>query len=343
MVSTIVTGFAQKNTENNGKSNDIVNVEGTKTKKTGELIVKYKEKPSFRAMSNIEKDEKVLKSNKNGLTLIEVEENEVTEKIESLKKDKNVEYVVPNYMRKISGFPSEAPNDPEFINQWGLVNIDAQNGWKLIDDLENLNEVTVAVIDTGIDMFHEDLKDVVVAGYDFVDMDEEPIYGPVDEEHASHVAGIIAALTNNGVGISGACGQVPVKIMPIRAFEAGWGRDFAIIESIYYAVENGADIINMSFGGPIESVALNEALEYALLEGVILVAAAGNSSMDGANEYPAAHPGVIAVSATDEENQLTYFSNYGSIVDIAAPGQNILSTVPENMYDYFLAFAILCG
>ncbi|MDQ2087212.1 S8 family peptidase [Herbivorax sp. ANBcel31] len=335
MVSTVITGFAQNTEDKENKTNDTANIEETKTKKPGQLIVKYKESSSFRSMSNMQKEEKVIKSSDNGLTLIEVEENEVTKKIESLKKDGNVEYVVPNYMRKISRFPIENPNDPEFENQWGLVNINAQDGWVTIDDSEDLSEVTVAVIDTGIDMFHEDLKDVVVEGYDFVDMDDNPIYGPIDEEHASHVAGIIAAKTNNGVGISGTVGQAPVKIMPIRAFEGAWGEDFNIIESIYYAVDNGADVINMSFGGPIESVALNEALEYALSENVVMVAAAGNNAMDALNEYPAAFPGVIAVSATDETDDLTSFSNYGSVIDLAAPGQDILSTIPEDLYDYY--------
>ncbi|WP_157943012.1 S8 family peptidase [Acetivibrio saccincola] len=340
IISTVVTGFGKEigkeTAESGGKSMEEVSFRNAgKLKKPGELIVKYKEKPSFRAMSNVGNGEKILKSGKNGLVLIEVEENEVTEKIESLMKDENVEYVVPNYVRKAFVFPLEAPDDPEFINQWGLANINAPDGWRIIDDFENLNEVTVAVIDTGIDMFHEDLKDVIVGGYDFVDMDDDSIYGPVKEEHASHVAGIIAALTNNGVGISGTCGQAPVKIMPIRALESGWGDDFTIIESIYYAVDNGADIINMSFGGNMESEAFNEAIEYALSKGVVLVAATGNESKDAFSIYPAAHPGVIAVSATDEEEKLVSFSNYGSIIDIAAPGVNIISTVPGNKYDYF--------
>jgi subtilisin family serine protease len=330
--------FAQNEPDQTNKESfKTASVSENAPRKPGQLIVKYKNNLSSNANTKniIKNDGKIVKSDKNGLTLIEVDDRKIIEKIDALKQDKNVEYVVPNYIRRAVEFPADAPNDPEFINQWGLQNINAQQAWAALGEESSLTEVKVAVIDTGIDMQHEDLKDRISSdGYDFVDMDSDPTYGPFNEEHASHVAGIIAATTDNAMGVAGTGGKAPIKIMPLRVLDAGSGDDYTISQAIHYAVDNGARVINMSLGGPMESPLLNEAVNYALSKNVVVVAAAGNSYSDAANFHPGAIPGVITVSATDSSNTLADFSNYGSVVELAAPGVNILSTVPGNKYEY---------
>lgn len=331
--------FAQNEPDQSSKESlKSMNINQNSQRKPGQLIIKYKKNSSSKANAkNIADNEgKILKSNPSGLTLIEVDDSKISKKIKDLKKDKNIEYIVPNYTRQAVEFPSDPPNDPEFKNQWGLQNINAQQAWAKLAETSSLKEVKVAVIDTGLDIQHEDLKDKISPdGYDFVDMDNDPTYGPVNEDHASHVAGIIAATTDNKLGVSGTSGKAPIKIMPLRVLEAGFGEDFNIAQAITYAADHGAKVINMSLGGAMESPVLTEAVNYALSKNVVVVAAAGNNSMDAANFYPAAIPGVVTVSATDISNTLASFSDYGSVVELAAPGVDVLSTITKNMYEYF--------
>ncbi|KNY26165.1 S8 family peptidase [Pseudobacteroides cellulosolvens] len=331
--------FAQNEPDQSSKESlKSMNINENNQRKPGQLIVKYKNNSSSRANAKTIADNegKILKSNPNGLTLIEVDDKKISKKMKDLKKNKNIEYVVPNYTRQAVEFPSDLPNDPEFKNQWGLQNINAQQAWVKLAETSSLKEVKVAVIDTGLDMQHEDLKDKISPdGYDFVDMDNDPTYGPVNEDHASHVAGIIAATTDNKLGVSGTSGKAPIKIMPLRVLNAGFGEDFNIAQAITYAADHGVKVINMSLGGAMESPVLTEAVNYALSKNVVVVAAAGNNSMDAANFYPAAIPGVVTVSATDINNSFASFSNYGSVVELAAPGVDVLSTITKNKYEYF--------
>ncbi|WP_010243504.1 S8 family peptidase [Acetivibrio cellulolyticus] len=322
---------------NNKRFDKAISMNSTNPRKPGQLIVKYKNNATLKAnKSNIIRNNgKILKSDKSGLALVQVDESKLSEKIEAFEQNSSVEYVAPNYIRKALDFPEDAPNDPRYEEQWGLKNINAPEAWATLGDTSSLNEVVVAVIDTGLDSMHEDLKDRVTAGYDFVDMDNDPSPGPVDEEHASHVAGIIAASTDNGIGVAGTAGKAPVKIMPLRVLEAGSGDDFTIAQAINYAADNGARVINMSLGGYGDSPVLTEACNYAFSKNVAVVAAAGNSAMDAADFSPASIPGVITVAATDIENNPAYFSNYGSTVELAAPGVNVLSTLPNNTYEFY--------
>jgi len=304
-------------------------------RKPGQLIVKYKNDKSLLSdKKNVTKHGKLLKTQKDGIALLEVSEDKIAEKMEILKENSDIEYVVPNYIRKVNELPEDFPNDPEFARQWGLQSVNAPQAWAALEE-EDLEEVIVAVIDTGLDMNHEDLKDRIVPGYDFVDMDDDPSPGPVDEEHATYVAGILAASTNNGVGMAGTAGTAPVKIMPLRVLEAGVGDDFTIAEAIRYAVDNGADVINMSLGGYGYNQLLTDACNYAFSKNVVVVAAAGNEGMDVENYSPASIPGVITVSAIDVNNNLADFSNFGSPVELTAPGVNILSAIPGDIYESY--------
>ncbi len=226
------------------------------------------------------------------------------------------------------------PNDPNYYAQWAHPKINSPAAW---DVSTGSTSIVIAVIDTGIDLNHPDLASKLVQGHDYWDYDTTPN----DENgHGTHVAGIAAALTNNSVGVAGM--SWGAKIMPVRALNAeGSGFNYDIISAIEFAKNNGADIINMSLGGPTYSQAMQDMVTAAHAAGAMVIAAMGNESTN-APAYPAAYSNVMAVSATDQGDGLSYYSNYGSHVDIAAPGGEmsnyhdtggILSTMPTyNVY-----------
>jgi subtilisin family serine protease len=214
---------------------------------------------------------------------------------------------------------SYIPDDPRYPEQWHLPSISAPQAWDITTGSAN---VTIAVIDTGVDYNHQDLKDKCVAGYNFVDRNRDPMD---DHGHGTHVAGIAAASGDNSTGVAGVDWEA--RIMPIKVLDAqGSGYDSDVAAAIRYAADNGARIINMSLGGASYSYTLAEAANYAYNKGVTMVAASGNN---GSNvSYPAACEHVIAVGALESDDTLAYFSNRGSALDLTAPGVSILSTVP---------------
>lgn len=211
------------------------------------------------------------------------------------------------------------PNDPRYSEQWYLPSISAPAAW---DVTVGSSDVTIAVIDTGVDYTHPDLASKCVAGYNFVGHNSNPMD---DHGHGTHVAGIAAAIGNNGTGVVGV--DWSARIMPIKVLNSqGSGYDSDVASGIRYAADHGAKVINMSLGSSEYSYTLEEAVNYAFNKGVTIVAAAGNDG--GAVGYPAACPHVIAVGALDSSDRLASFSNRGSDLDLTAPGVNILSTVP---------------
>jgi thermitase len=209
------------------------------------------------------------------------------------------------------------PNDPSYPSQYHLPKIQADLAWNIVTGTPSR---TIAVIDTGVDLQHPDLAGKFVAGYDFVNNDADP---DDDHGHGTHVAGIAAAVTNNSLNVAGV--DWNAKVMPIKVLNAaGSGYTSDIIEGVYYAADNGAHVINMSLGGGAFSQAFQDAINYAWNKGLIIVAAAGNSSTS-VKSYPAAYSNVVAVASTTSTDALSSFSNYGSWVDIAAPGSSILS------------------
>jgi len=192
--------------------------------------------------------------------------------------------------------------------------------------------VVVAVIDTGVDATHPDLAGRVLPGYDVYDATS---LGKIDPNgHGTHVAGIIAAAAGNGSGISGLAPAV--KILPVRVLdETGYGDDSLVAKGVLWAVLNGAQVINLSLGGPDRDPLLADAIDKAVAAGVAVVVAAGNDGLSGSPvSYPGAHPSVTAVAATSTNDQRALFSTVGPYVDVAAPGMSILSTWPSASYSY---------
>ena len=190
-------------------------------------------------------------------------------------------------------------------------------------ELAGNNEVKVAVIDSGVDFKHPDLKSQVLPPYNAA----APANTTSTGDHGTHVAGIIGAAKDNAVGGHGV--NPNAKLMPIDVFNGKAGaNDFVIAQGILYAIEQGADVINMSLGGYGESPLMKDAVQKAIDQGITVVAAAGNESTDNYS-FPASYEGVISVGSTNDRNKLSSYSNYGPSVDLVAPGEDIYSTVHD--------------
>lgn len=220
---------------------------------------------------------------------------------------------------------AEVPNDPYLDEQWALSQIQVPKLWQIT--MGN-SEILVAVLDTGIDQNHEDLNDKVAIGVNFT---YSPTPGDV-HGHGTHIAGIIAANSNNGLGIAGMAPESQLMNVKV-ADDKGRCRASAVARGIIWAVNNGASVINISVELKEPSPDLEDAVNYAWNQGVVIVAAAGNEGSQSP-VYPAGYENCIAVAATRQDDTLAPLSNYGAWVAVAAPGFNIYSTLPDNSYGY---------
>jgi subtilisin family serine protease len=214
------------------------------------------------------------------------------------------------------------PADPDTSNpnrSYAPRLLGAFEGW---DISLGSSDVIIAVLDTGVDLTHPEFAGKLVPGYDFVNNDDDP---SDDFGHGTHVAGIAAAAVN-GAGMVGLCPSC--KLMPVKVLNgSNRGTWYNVSRGITYAVDNGARVINLSLGSAVGSLTLQNALNYATEQGVVVVAAAGNSNSDRL-QYPAAYANVVAVSATNPSDARWAASNYGEHIDLSAPGETIYSTVP---------------
>jgi subtilisin family serine protease len=269
--------------------------------------------------------------------------------------DLTVVYAEPNYIMQVSAFPDTLPNDtyvdPGQVNtwkkgSWGQAYEDLWGIKKIVSEQAWCNKqgqgIIIAVIDTGVDLLHEDLVDNLwintreipgngidddgngykddVNGWDFANNDNNPADG---HGHGTHCAGTIAGVGNNAKGVIGVAPQA--KIMAVKGLsDGGSGSTVSLAQCIYYAVNNGADVLSNSWGGQGVSQTLSDAFHYAYNNGCVAVAAAGNSNMDFKNFTPANVDTVISVAATDSNDIRASFSNWGA-VDVAAPGVDVLS------------------
>jgi subtilisin family serine protease len=257
-----------------------------------------------------------------------------------LAADPAVEYAEPDRARQVT----LEPNDPYFASSgswgqhfddlWGVKRIGAPAAW----DVTRGAGVTVAIVDTGIDVGHPDLAANIwsnpgevagngidddgngfiddVHGWDFADDDADP---HDDFMHGTHVAGTVAAVGDNGIGVVGVAFES--RLMAVRGLGTyGAGSTSDLAEAILYAVDNGADVVNASWGGPGSSQTLADVLAVAHAAGVVVVAAAGNFNSDASDFFPAGDPSVVAVAAFTHADRRASFSNFGITLDVGAPG-----------------------
>lgn len=338
------------------------------TRKEKRILRRLKRAPKDAKVPDLSRIYKIQVGPTHGRSLEEV--------VEAYKDNHDVEYAHLNYIVSICA----EPNDSLYPLQWPLNNtgqkyppvdhsgtsdcdIDAPEAW---DVNTGSSEVVVAVIDSGVDYTHRDIDDNMwvneaelagtedvdddengyiddIYGYDFINTDSDP---NDDYGHGTHCSGIIAAEGNNGLDIAGVCWNG--GIMALKFINhLGEGSVAAATEAFYYAVENGADVISNSWSVPgvyiNECESLQEAIEYANSQGVVMVAAAGNDGWEFP-VLPAYYEHVISVAATDSNDQKAWFSNYGNCVDIAAPGVDVLSLLVSGMsvgevYDDYMTVA----
>ena len=206
------------------------------------------------------------------------------------------------------------PNDAYYQTyQWNLRQINAPQAWTITTG----QPITIAIVDTGVDLGHPDLAAHIVPGYNVI---SPTLSADDDEGHGSHVAGIAAAVTDNGVGVAGVSWNA--RILPIKVLdEEGSGTSADVAEGVIWAADHGARIINLSLGSRWPSLTVRDAVNYAHGQGALIVAAAGNEYQErNPVEYPAALPHVLAVAATGDQDEHARYSSTGLYVDVAAPG-----------------------
>lgn len=299
----------------------------------GEVIVKFRDSYPFRAaqVASLPGARLAEENGSLGTGLVTLSGSlSVQQAIAYYRSLPNVEYAEPNYVARAT----HVPNDPSYAQQYGLAKMNCPAAWDLSTGDPG---VVIAIVDTGVQLNHPDLAAKIVPGYDFVNGDTS---ADDDEGHGTHCAGIAAAVTNNGVGIAGVGYQC--KIMPVKVLDSQGSGTYANVASgITWAADNGAKVISLSLGGPSASATLQAAVDYAWNRGVVVVAAAGNSNTS-APSYPGYYTNAIAVGSTDQSDQRSPFSNFGSWVDVAAPGSQIYSTYVGGGYQTLSGTSMAC-
>lgn len=314
----------------------------------GQVLVKFKDGVASAATDSVLRGQsaKVKSSVKQlGVLVLQVPAGAEDRVVTALSHNPNVDFAELDYVATALDFPVDAPSDFYFGNQWALDNggqdivgqtgianadINARDAWQVTTGFSfNYGGfVKVAILDTGIDQNHPDVSDKIVTEVqqNFTDSTSvDDFYG-----HGTHVSGIVAADTDNGEGVAGTCPKC--RLLNVKVLnDSGSGAYSWIANGIIWAADNGAQVINMSLGGSVKSKTLEQAVNYAWNKNVVVVAAAGNSG-NSSKTYPAAYNNAISVAATDNQDHKASFSEYGSWVDVAAPGVNVFSTFPTHPF-----------
>ncbi|AIE58719.1 S8 family peptidase [Bacillus methanolicus] len=247
-----------------------------------------------------------------------------SELIQYFNSQPDVIFAEPNYiyLQNQISFPNDLLYREQY--QWNLPVIQTEAGWDITKGDE---KIIIAVVDTGVDLNHPDLRKRLTKGYNVLENNDYP---DDDNGHGTHVAGIIASETNNREGIAGITWYN--KIMPIKAMGAeGYGSTFDIAKGIIWAADHGAKVINLSLGNYHPSSLMKEAVKYAFEKNAVIISAAGNDNSNHPS-FPAAYPEVLGVSAVSYSGQRAPFSNYGDYIDVSAPGVQIPSTYFNKQY-----------
>jgi thermitase len=305
-----------------------------------------------------------------GVEIVKVPDDiSIQDYVKQLSKDPTVDYVEPNYIRRVALLDEnyiQSPkedlksyissnttksmnplrafkasfNDPDIKLQYGLEKINADGAWTVTKGDEN---IIVAVVDTGVDLKHPDLEANLTKGYSTV---KGTVNANDDNGHGTHVSGIVSAINDNNIGVTGIAPKC--KIMPIKVLSAkGEGNDSDIAEGIIWAIDHGAKVINLSLGGTGAGKTLENAIIYAYNSNALVIAAMGNNGANVKN-YPAAFKNVVAVGASDVKNKIAPFSNFGDWISVTAPGLKIHSTLPTykvelSRYNLGTEYGVLSG
>jgi len=244
-----------------------------------------------------------------------------------LRRRDDVAYVEPNDTCETADVADATGDDPRLGQQYAPQLVNAPAAWEVTTGSRS---VTIGIVDTGVDYTHPDLAGRFDGqkGWDFVENDGDPSPSGPEEAHGTHVAGIAAGTTGNDIGVAGIS---DARLLAARVFgPSGNGSLSDVASGIRYCAEQGADIINLSLDGAV-SRTVRRAIDFAAGKDVLLVASAGNGSSDTV-AYPAAYDSVMAVSAIDGNENLAWFSNTGSRVELTAPGVDIVSSFPGSGY-----------
>jgi thermitase len=286
-----------------------------------EVVVAFKSRPDKAGLNKVLLDINGAVKEKLDSTYIFKSTSKTTDELlHYFQQNSNVSFSEPHYI-----YLKNEVNDTYYLPyQWNLPAIATEDAWTINRGSKNIK---IAVVDTGVDLHHPDLVNRLDKGYNAIDDTDNP---DDDNGHGTHVAGIIAADTNNGEGVAGITWYNP--IIPIKALGAdGSGGSLAIAKGIIWATDHGAEVINLSLGNYQGSELMKKAIKYAQDKNVVIISAAGNDNTNQPS-FPAAYPGVIGVAAVDAHGNRAAFSNYGDYIDVAAPGVDIPSTYFQGQY-----------
>ncbi|WP_261807998.1 S8 family peptidase [Paenibacillus sp. N3.4] len=330
--------------------------QGTSHYHQNEVVVRFNQDPSEADLAQIKTEIKANSVQKLGYTYVFRTEAMEAKALMAYFKKWSVAYVEPHFLyltndyyddqenrdtsssdtydaTKDSGLNQQTSNlSPNFIPndnlyskyQWNLPLIETVQGWQVN---RGAKDIIVAVVDTGADLQHQDLKGQLLPGYNVISSSDSP---QDDVGHGTHVAGVIAAIVNNNLGVAGMTWYN--KVMPVKVLDqTGAGSTYSVAQGIIWAADHGAKVMNLSLGNYADSSFLHDAIKYAYDKDVAIIAASGNDNTERPG-YPAAYTEVFAVAASDSENKKAPFSNYGDYIDVTAPGVSIASTYPNNQY-----------